>query len=354
MADIPASVKTQAVLEGGFSTFGSFSGQLEKPGDHDWIKVSLEAGITYEFFASFLNTDSYTTGDLTLSLHDATGAALTPLIDDGGVGFNSYLSYHVTTSGTYFIDIGELNDNNSGDYALFMAVPALLELQSDGNDVENNIAFLNHTVVGGKGADYLQAGSDPCTLLGEQGNDILIGRDGGDHISGGLGHDTLSGGLGKDALFGDAGDDDMSGGDDNDNLYGGAGSDIIDGGAGLDLLLGGSGRDVLTGGADQDQFIFTSLSDSRNGANRDVITDFSQVVDHDLINLLAIDAKKGGADNAFMFIGKHAFHHKAGELHYIQNSAFQIVEGDVNGDGRPDFQIEVHGGGALHATDFIL
>ena len=74
-----------------------------------------------------------------------------------------------------------------------MTVPGLLELQSDGNDVENNIAFLNHTVVGGKGADYLQAGSDPCTLLGEQGNDILIGRDSGDYISGGLGHGRRQG-----------------------------------------------------------------------------------------------------------------------------------------------------------------
>jgi Ca2+-binding RTX toxin-like protein len=105
-----------------------------------------------------------------------------------------------------------------------MTVPGLLELQSDGNDVENNIAFLNHTVGGGKGADYLQAGSDACTLLGEQGNDILIGRDSGDYISGGLGHDTISGGSGGDILFGDAGDDDMSGDEGNDELYGSSGT----------------------------------------------------------------------------------------------------------------------------------
>ena len=352
MADISADITTKAVLEGGYSTFGSFSGQLEKPGDHDWIKVTLEAGKTYGFFASFLNTDSFTTGDSTLSLRDATGAEL-KFMDDGGVGFNSYLSYNITISGTYFIDIGELNNNNSGNYGLYMTVPGLLELQSDGNDVENNIAFLNHTVVGGKGADYLQAGSDPCTLLGEQGNDILIGRDSGDYISGGLGHDTIAGAAGGDILFGDAGDDDMSGDEGNDELYGSSGNDIMDGGSGGDVLFGASGRDVMTGGSENDQFVFTSLSDSKKGANRDVITDFSQV-DGDFINLSGIDAKTGGSDNAFKFIGTHVFHHKAGELHCVQKGDFQIVEGDVNGDGKPDFQIEVHGGGPLHATDFVL
>jgi Ca2+-binding RTX toxin-like protein len=354
MSDIPANITTAAELEGGFSTFGSFSGQLEKPGDHDWIKVSLEAGITYEFYASFLNTDSFTTGDSTLSLRDATGAELA-FTDDGGVGFNSFLSYPITTTGTYFIDVGELNNNNSGDYGLYMtASGGILDLQTDDNDTETSVAFLNHTIVGGKGADYIRAGSDPCTLLGEQGNDILIGRDGADRISGGLGNDTIAGGLGEDILFGDAGNDDMSGGDDHDELYGSSGNDIIDGGAGSDYLFGGGGRDVLTGGADKDLFIFLRLSDSRSGANHDVIPDFSQVVDQDLIVLSPIDAKTGGADNKFTFIGKHAFHHKAGELHYIQKSDSQIVEGDVNGDGRADFQIEVHGAGALHATDFVL
>jgi len=30
------------------------------------------------------------------------------------------------------------------------------------------------------------------------------------------------------------------------------------------------------------------------------------------------------------------------------------VEGDINGDGKADFQIEVHGAGKLVADDFIL
>ena len=354
MTDIPANVTTTAVLEGGFTTLGSFSGQLEKPGDHDWIKVTLDAGRTYKFYASFLNTGSDTIGDSTLSLRDATGAELLS-DDDGGVGVNSLLSYSITTTGTYFIDIGEFGNDNSGDYGLYMdggqtafAPPVLL---TDGNDILQD----NGTLVGGKGADTIHGGIEFCTLLGEQGNDILTGGLDTDNISGGLGHDTIDGGAGDDNLFGDAGNDDMSGGNDNDDLFGGTGDDHIDGGAGIDFLTGGSGKDFLTGGADTDLFIFNLLSDSKRGANRDVIADFSQVVDHDLIALSAIDAKMGGADNAFKFIGSHAFHHKAGELHYLQKIGYQIVEGDVNGDGKADFQIEVHGdAGVLHATDFLL
>jgi hypothetical protein len=48
------------------------------------------------------------------------------------------------------------------------------------------------------------------------------------------------------------------------------------------------------------------------------------------------------------------FHHKTGELHVLHKSGFFMVEGDVNGDGRADFQIEVHSAAALAKADFIL
>lgn len=49
--DIPANNKTKAELEGlqglgGFEISGSYSGQLEVPGDHDWVRVTLSAGST--------------------------------------------------------------------------------------------------------------------------------------------------------------------------------------------------------------------------------------------------------------------------------------------------------------------
>ena len=72
------------------------------------------------------------------------------------------------------------------------------------------------------------------------------------------------------------------------------------------------------------------MTESARGAKRDVILDFSP--GSDLIDLTQIDAKKGGADNHFKFIGTAHFHHKAGELHYVKHpQIFVVVEGDVNG-----------------------
>lgn len=119
----------------------------------------------------------------------------------------------------------------------------------------------------------------------------------------------------------------------------------------ISYLAGGLGKDILTGGAGDDMFEFNSVRDAKRG---DVIKDFSTGSDIDLIDLEGIDARTGGADNVFKFIGKHAFHHKADELHYVKNHGSAVVEGDVNGDGRADFHIKVDHVNALSADDFIL
>ena len=81
----------------------------------------------------------------------------------------------------------------------------------------------------------------------------------------------------------------------------------------------------------------------------------------DLIDLKTIDARtKTPGNNAFKFIGLQKFHDKRGELHYklVDNAGTAndktIVEGDTNGDGKPDFQIELTGLHTLAAGDFIL
>jgi hypothetical protein len=53
-------------------------------------------------------------------------------------------------------------------------------------------------------------------------------------------------------------------------------------------------------------------------------------------------------------VGTRAFSGTAGELHYIRNREFTLVEGDINGDGVSDFQIELTGSHRLSVTDFVL
>jgi Ca2+-binding RTX toxin-like protein len=354
MADILASIATTAVLEGFGAESGTFSGQLEKAGDHDWIKVELIEGETYSFYLSFLNTNSLTNGNSTLGLRNAAGGQFLGA-DDGGVGFNSLLVYPVPIGqgGVYFLDVGAKDNLNAGEYSLFSASGSGLanHVLSDGNDTDDT-GVAGDRMLGGKGADYIDLNSAK-DALGEQGNDIIIGNQDSNRIAGGLGDDTIDGGEGSDALFGDAGNDNIFGGEDFDTIFGGAGSDVIDGGSESDQIYGGAGKDLLTGGLDNDTYNFTALTDSRKGALRDVILDFSSS-DGDMIGLNQIDAKKGGGDNAFHFIGKQHFHHKAGELHFVNKGAFLLVEGDVNGDGKADFQIEVHGVATLAPGDFFL
>ena len=85
----------------------------------------------------------------------------------------------------------------------------------------------------------------------------------------------------------------------------------------------------------------------------DAILDFAA---GDRIDLSAIDAITGGANNAFAFIGGGAFSSTAGELHVTGAGANWTLEGDTNGDGVADFAVAITtpGGHVFTALDFVL
>lgn len=138
-------------------------------------------------------------------------------------------------------------------------------------------------------------------------------------------------------------------------LIGTTGADRLVGGGGDDGIYGNAGRDVLTGKAGADTFIFTAITDSPVGvAFRDTLTDFTPGTDH--LDLSGIQAVSGAsADQAFVFVGGAAFSQQAGELHTVKSGGSTLIEGDVNGDGKADFQITLQSlAQTLHAGDFIL
>jgi Ca2+-binding RTX toxin-like protein len=157
--------------------------------------------------------------------------------------------------------------------------------------------------------------------------------------------------VGREFIVGDAA---------NNTFVGGALKDAINAGAGNDIVTGGLQKDLLTGGPGNDIFKYNSVKDSgTRAATRDVITDFRHNIDE--IDLKTIDANiKKFADQAFKFIGATGFHNVKGELHYfkIDNTGTKldktIIEGDVNGDGKADFQIELSHLVSLSKGDFIL
>ena len=171
-------------------------------------------------------------------------------------------------------------------------------------------------------------------LEGSEFNDTLTSGNGGHTLTGLGGNDNLSGGNHNDTLDGGDGNDSLSGGNHEDVLNGGAGNDTLSGGNHDDILNGGAGDDVLTGGNHDDVFAFTEIG----GTDR--ITDFKRGDDE--IDLSAIDAVTGGADNAFTFIGAGAFTGDAGQLRSYSMGGDKFLAGDVNGDGVADFTIQTN------------
>jgi Ca2+-binding RTX toxin-like protein len=159
-------------------------------------------------------------------------------------------------------------------------------------------------------------------------------------------------------ITGTTGADRLDGTAVNNYLDGLAGNDTLNGGAGNDVLYGGLGRDIMSGGTGNDIFQFKSTAEIGSTAyTRDVITDFMR--GQDKIDLSVIDASsKLSADQAFTFLAadNQAFTHKAGELAWHIEGAKNrtIVQGDTNGDGVHDFEIQLTGQIHLGAGDFIL
>lgn len=154
--------------------------------------------------------------------------------------------------------------------------------------------------------------------------------------------------LGVNATGTDGGDR-MSGGASSDVLSGMQGDDRLRGGAGDDILIGGAGRDHLSGGKGADVFVVSASSPDRDGEeNRDVIHDFGG---GDRIDLRGVDADEGTvAESAFRYIGSKSFTGAAGQLRYANG----LVRGDVDGDGRADFIIDIGDAAHPHSSDFLL
>ncbi|MEF2074827.1 M10 family metallopeptidase C-terminal domain-containing protein, partial [Consotaella aegiceratis] len=118
MVDVPGDSSTTAVTPIGSTVYGT----LETIGDHDWYRVDLEAGQTYEFRLHGIGTDGLF--DPFLYLRDSSGTLIGSNDDAGssvwgGVnGRDSLLSFTATTSGTYYLDVGAYSNSYTGDYII--------------------------------------------------------------------------------------------------------------------------------------------------------------------------------------------------------------------------------------------
>lgn len=149
-------------------------------------------------------------------------------------------------------------------------------------------------------------------------------------------------------------------------LIGLGGDDVLVGGVGDDVLWGDAcgadepdgdcknGADIFTGGDGYNAFGFNRAAESR-GNHIDVITDFVQ--GSDVIAMAGVLYHCGGLPG--IFIGSAAFHGIAGEVNYrtgyLPSGVPQTtVSADLDGDGEPDFQVNLVGAIPLTAADFLF
>ena len=151
------------------------------------------------------------------------------------------------------------------------------------------------------------------------------------------------------------GNDILTGSKVANHMEGYDGNDTFDGRGGKDTLWGGLGKDRLTGGGGKDVFDFNHIAEStKKAAGRDIILDFSRK-QKDKIDLDDIDAnEKKNGNQDFKFIGDEHFHKKPGELMFDKKGGDTFVYGDVDGDGKADFAIQLDGAINLKAGDFML
>ncbi len=106
-------------------------GTLDTLGDHDWYRVDLVAGTTYEFrmhgYGLTDLSDPYlrlmgTNGTTQVAFNDDSGAATWGPAGNTTNSSDSRIIYTATATGTFFLDAGSFNDSSIGDFML-TAVP---------------------------------------------------------------------------------------------------------------------------------------------------------------------------------------------------------------------------------------
>jgi hypothetical protein len=108
---VPSNTSTWATV----TAPGAFYGEIETIGDQDWVRITMQAGVSYTIA---LNSQGGSTGlnDPYLAIYDSTGTLIT-VDDDSGAGANALIVFTPTTSGTYYLGASGI-PLSTGWYAL--------------------------------------------------------------------------------------------------------------------------------------------------------------------------------------------------------------------------------------------
>ncbi len=151
-------------------------------GDYDWVKVELEMGKKYEFFAINLNE----VGDTYLYLYDNTDQSAGNHIesDDDYIDYDSHIIYTAAYTGTYYLKVRSYSVVETTSYQL--GIREYMDSDADNytptydcND-NNDTIYPYATEIGGDGIDQdcsgVDAIADGTVDLFEMDNDIASAK----------------------------------------------------------------------------------------------------------------------------------------------------------------------------------
>ncbi len=144
-----STATTGAIIVG-----ASVIGTIETAGDSDWFRVTLTAGVSYQF-------DMVGGGSLAdpfLNLRNSSGVVVAS-DDDSGDGLNARVVYTPTSSGTYYVDARSASASGTGVYGVLVT-------QSSSNNPNPNDDYAGSTsttgaiAVGGSVSGNIEVGDD--------------------------------------------------------------------------------------------------------------------------------------------------------------------------------------------------
>ena len=338
-AQMSDTILNNATTTARLAANGSVTSAINAGHDTDWFKVSLREGLSYGFTISGSGTARLVDPDI--YLRDTNGADIL-VYGNNSSNASSSISWTADQSGTYFVQAGNSNETDLGNYRIVSVATDTVRNDTattatilDGERISGKIDVMGDAdwygvrLVAGREYTFTLAGNGAAPRLGDRmlgvyddnGTRLAVSSSTGSQSSvitfeatetgtyflGASSYYTTTTGnftltIGSDALrftgndaanlltgnrlantmLGNGGQDTISGQGGNDQLKGGGGNDVLKGDTGADKLFGDAGADTLNGGVGNDQLTGGNGADlfvfGRNG-DQDVIRDFADNID---------------------------------------------------------------------------